>query len=251
MMQWGYRYSDYYEWDGKCFIRLPLDSHCHALITGSSGSGKSNAGLWLLSRYMNVSSSIIYILDFKAGKDWDFLSSYPHYYAGMDCLDGLRDYYKAFRNATDNQEIRHLLLFDEYSSFLTYLTMQDKINKTKLSLEAQSMMLEILAMGRSKSYGIWIFAQRPDSNLLPNGSRDNFMVQIALGSISKEHRQMMFAGYEVPAHNYKAGRGLLLADGGDLQEVIYPLLEDLSEWKYQIHRLLMEDYLEDVADIGE
>lgn len=247
-MHWGYRLEEYYR-GFEIGIYLPLHSHCHALITGASGSGKSTMLLGSLANAMRSEPMQIYINDFKNSEDFHFLTDYPLFKSGEDCLENLRKFYNSFLEARrlGKKNIRRLLIFDEYSAFLNYLSAQDRINKTKLALETQSMISEILAMGRSLGYGLWICMQRPDASVLANGSRDNFMVSIALGNLSKEHKQMIFAGYDLPAERiYHAGEGILLASGYEAQEVKYAMvvLEDISEWKYHIHRLLMEDYLE-------
>ncbi len=251
-IKYGYLYDEYMRWDRNVAINLNPNSHCHALITGSSGSGKSNAGLWLLANYMKIVESNIYVCDFKAGSEWSFLSGYPRYYAGYNCVEGIREYYNQYKNTKDTDKFHNLLILDEYSALVNYLTMQDKLNKTKLALEVQSMISEILAMGRSRKSGIWMLLQRPDASILVNGARDNFMVSIALGNMSKEHKQMLFSGYDLPKERiYRAGEGLLYADGIGAIEVKYPLLEDLPTWKYHIHRVLMDDFLKDAEGIGE
>lgn len=251
----GYSLPDWRDIGEKVRLELSPISHPHILLTGASGSGKSNACLWLLSNFIKTMPNSVYMLDFKGNREWKFLSDYPLFFAGNQCLDGLRKYYNAFKQAQANDKeptIQHLLIFDEYPAFIQNLTMQDKLNKTKYLVEAQSMLMEILAMGRSLGYGVWILAQRPDANLFVNGSRDNFMVMIGLGNMSREHKQMLFSGYDLPNEQiYKAGEGLLFADGFGVMEVKYPLLKDLSEWKYHIFRLLMQDFLEDAESISE
>lgn len=251
-MNFGFSYKDYNEWKGRVPISLPISSHCHMLLTGSSGTGKSNAGLWLLSGLLNSASIKAFICDFKDGKEWRFLKKYPYFYSGENCVDGIREFYKQFKNASDNDKKFHLLLLDEYPALITYLTMQDKLNKTKLAIEVQSMVSEILAMGRSLKCGIWILAQRPDASLFANGSRDNFMIQIALGNISREHRQMLFAGCDLPSEKiYKAGEGIMFADGLGIREVKYPLLNDVEKWKFIISKQLLDGALEDAEGIDE
>jgi hypothetical protein len=253
-MRWGYEL--YRACCGiKTAIYFPTFSHCHALITGSSGTGKSTATLWLLVNFLKATSNRVYIADFKGNREWKFLSDYPFYYAGDKCLDGVRKFYDLFKQAQLNDTLpakQNLLIFDEYPAFIQSLTMQDKLNKTKYLVEAQSKIMEILAMGRSLGFGLWILAQRPDANLFSNGGRDNFMITIALGNISKEHQRMICNGYDLPAERiYQAGEGLLYADGYGVAEVKYPLLSDVDNWKRQIFRLLMQNCLEDAEGIGE
>lgn len=245
VMSMGYSYDEYMTNNIKVTLDFQVLSHQHLIVTGSSGSGKSNAVLWLLTQYMKAVVSNITICDYKAGKDWNFLVDYPNYYSGVECVEAIQNYYEEFKKAKDMDKTYHLLIIDEYPALISYLTTQDKLNKTKIAVEVQSIIFEILAMGRSRKCGLWIVAQRPDANLFLGGSRDNFMVSIALGNLSREHKAMLFSGYELPNENtYKAGEGLMYADGYGITEVKYPLLKDIDLWKYHIFRLLMEDYLE-------
>lgn len=253
-MKWGYELEEAYR-GIKAGIYFPIFSHCHALVTGSSGTGKSTATLWLLANFLNSAPNSVFIADFKGNREWKFLSDYPFYYVGDKCLDGIRKFYHLFKQAQLNDTVpakQKLLIFDEYPAFIQHLTMMDKLNKSKQLIEAQSMIMEILAMGRSLGYGLWILAQRPDANLFSNGSRDNFMITIALGNISKDHQRMICNGYDLPAERiYQPGEGLLCADGYRVTEVKYPLLSDVEEWKRKISHLLMQNCLEDAEGIGE
>lgn len=251
-MNYGYLLSEYDEWQGKVGINLSASSHIHMLVTGSSGSGKSTSVLWLLTNYLKTVSSKVFICDFKGGSEWSFLREYPYYYSKIDCIHGIREYYQLYKNTKDTDNTFCLLVLDEYPALIGYLNVQDKLNKTKVALEIQGIVAEILAMGRSLHCGIWVLAQRPDASLFANGSRDNFMVQIALGNISKEHRQMLFSGCELPSDRiYKAGEGILYADGKGIQEVKYPFLNNIERWQDNIKRKLMDNLLGDAEGIDE
>lgn len=90
-------------------------------------------------------------------------------------------------------------------------------------------------LGRGLYYGIWIIVQRPDSSLFNSGSRDNFMVNLALGSLSKEHRTMIFPGEDIDNDRvYGKGEGILLADGYPLFYVKFPLIRNIEVWKANI-----------------
>ena len=83
-MLWGYNVGS------GVIAPLPINldnrSHCHALITGSSGSGKSYGMLFLIGSLLKENKEIdIYLCDFKNSEDFDFLSTYVHYYGGNDC----------------------------------------------------------------------------------------------------------------------------------------------------------------------
>ena len=78
---------------------------------------------------------------------------------------------------------------------------------------------EILMLGRGLHYGIWIVTQRADAALFANGSRDIFMCILALGRLSKEQKNMLFSGEELPERSYQQGEGVILLDGREVEEV--------------------------------
>lgn len=222
-------------------IELDVRSHCHALLTGSSGSGKSYALLYLLGHLLKATSDIIvYFCDFKNSADFAFLNGYPHYYSGDNCYQGILDYYKLFCDSRINADTtrRYLLICDEYPAFINYLTTKDKQDKTKKANDILSAVSEILMLGRGINFGIWIVTQRADSSLFNNGARDNFMIVVGLGHMSKEQKGMLFAGEDIPDKIYHQGEGILLADGYGLQEVSFPRIQNIVDWKKHIQEIL-------------
>lgn len=239
-MAWGYRLDVFYDLGLKYAIRLPIASHCHALLTGGSGSGKSTAVLYLIGsllRNLNEPFLELDICDFKHSEDFYFLQGCKNYYAGDAVYDGVMRYYAKFVQARQQGKSprRHLLVFDEYPSAVSYFQGKDKRDKTKLANDLLGAVSEILMLGRGLSYGIWIVTQRPDNTLFQSGARDNFMVYLALGRLSKEQKGMIFPGEELPSERiYLPGEGLLLADGYPLTEVKFPLIFDMDDWKRHI-----------------
>jgi len=241
-MKWGYRVGD-----GTSVpipISLDIKTRCHALITGASGSGKSYALLYLLGCLLRSNPEIeLYFLDFKNSEDFQFLEGYAHYYAGDDCYQGVMDYYENFRNSRSSGERnkRALLVFDEYPAAVAYFSAKDKRDKTKYANDMMGAIAEILMLGRGIGYGVWIVTQRADASLFANGARDNFMVYLGLGRMSKEQKGMIFAGEEVPDKIYHVGEGCLLADGHPLYEVAFPKINNLVDWKKHIKYILCKE----------
>ncbi|RKJ62279.1 FtsK/SpoIIIE domain-containing protein [Roseburia sp. 1XD42-69] len=222
-------------------IRLDIKSHCHALITGSSGSGKSYALLYILGSLLKSSpKTCVYFLDFKNSTDFAFLEGHPHYYSGDNCYQGILDYYAKFCDARTKgrNEKRHLLIFDEYPAFVNYLTGKDRQDKTKNCNNVLNAVSEILMLGRGINFGVWVVTQRADSSLFGNGARDNFMVILGLGRMSREQKGMVFTGEDIPDKIYRRGEGILLADGHPLQEVTFPRIQNIVNWKKHIKGLL-------------
>lgn len=222
-------------------IQLDLGTHCNLLLTGCSGSGKSYALLYLLGNVLKSYEDIeIYFCDFKNSFDFAFLESYEHYFAGNNCYDGIMKYYEAFSDARQQRDFdkKHLLICDEYPALINYLQGKDKVNKTKFASDVLSAISELLCLGRGIQFYTWIVTQRADNSLFANGARDNFMVVIGLGRLSKEQRGMLFSGEELPERIYQKGEGIILADGHALQEVKFPFIRNIDDWKKHIHAIL-------------
>lgn len=233
-MIWGYDGKTSHRYRIKLPIKTELDSHTHTLITGSSGSGKSVALLFLLGKRMQSDPGAqVYVCDYKNSADFRFLDEYTRYYTGDRCYEGIMEFYRKFQETRESGEPegRYLLIFDEYPAFLNHLQMLDKQNKTKQAVEVMSAVSEILMLGRGLRYGIWIVTQRADASLFANGSRDNFMSVLALGKMSREQKNMLFTGEELPDRTYQPGEGVILLDGRGIEEVKIPRITDVPEWK--------------------
>ena len=240
-MIYGYNMGIFTETGLKIPIQLDLSDHCNLLLTGCSGSGKSYALLYLLGSVLKSNEDIeIFFCDFKNSYDFSFLEDYPHYYSGDNCYDGITEYYRVFCSARQQREFtkKHLLICDEYPALVNYLQGQDKLNKTKYASEVLSAISELLCLGRGIQFYTWIVTQRADNSLFANGARDNFMIVIGLGRLSKEQKGMLFSGEELPERIYQKGEGIILADGHPLQEVKFPFIRNIDDWKKHIHAIL-------------
>lgn len=240
-IEYGYYLGIYRDTILKIPIKHDLSSHCNLLLTGSSGSGKSYALLYLLGSVLKSHKDIeLYFCDFKNSLDFEFLGGHSHYYGGNDCYIGIMQYYDAFSQSREKRDFtrKHLLICDEYPALVNYLQGQDKANKTKYASDVLSAISELLCLGRGIQFYTWIVTQRADNSLFANGCRDNFMVIIGLGRMSKEQKGMLFSGEELPERIYKRGEGILLADGYPLVEVKFPLIKDVTDWKRHILAIL-------------
>ena len=240
-MRYGYDMGIFTETGLKIPIQLDLSEHCNLLLTGCSGSGKSYALLYLLGSVLKSNEDIeIFFCDFKNSYDFSFLEDYPHYYSGDNCYEGITEYYRVFCSARQQREFtkKHLLICDEYPALINYLQGKDKANKTRLASDILSAISELLCLGRGIQFYTWIVTQRADNSLFANGARDNFMVVIGLGRLSKEQKSMLFSGEELPERIYKKGEGIILADGRSLIEVKFPIISDINDWKNHIRAIL-------------
>lgn len=240
-MRWAYKVERGYP---SLPLNLDIKSYCHALLTGGSNSGKSYALLYLTGTLLQENpQTIVTFCDFKNSEDFEFLKGYPNYYSGNDCYEGIMNYYESFCIAREQgrDKVCHLLICDEYPAMINYLTTRDKLDKTKKANDILAAVSEILMLGRGIGYGVWIVTQRADANLFANGARDNFMVVVGLGRMSKEQKGMIFAGEEIPDKIYHQGEGCLLADGHPLYEVAYPKIQNVVDWKKHIKEILMRN----------
>ena len=136
-MTWGYDAKIAHQYQTKSSIQTEIDTHCHALITGSSGSGKSVAVSYLLGRRLKRADTRVFVRDYKNSKDFRFLNGYENYYTGKQCYDGIMAFYQRFHETRESdgaEKERYLLVFDEYPAFLNRLQMLDKQNKEKKGL---------------------------------------------------------------------------------------------------------------------
>ena len=237
-MWWGYRIGE-----GKqpSPIKFNIESHCHFLLVGGSGSGKSYALLYIVGKILQEYPDIdLTIIDFK-NEDWCFLQGYKKAYFGNDAPAGILSYYEKFCNdrQAGNRGQRHLLIADEYPSMILYLSNRDKLEKTKKAVEIQNAIGEILMLGRGIGFGVGIICQRSDAAWFPNGSRDNFHILTALGRISTEQKTMLFAGETLNNKVFQRGEGVVLGDGYPVTEVKFPKISNVVDWKKHIREVLL------------
>lgn len=216
-------------------IELKLETWCHHLLCGASGTGKSTALLYLLGNLCKENIEI-WICDYKNSEDFEFIEGYKHFYYGDATYEGIMGFYEEFNIAKANKSSRkkRILIVDEFPSFIINLQMLDKINKTKKATNVMNAISSVLMLGRGLNQYCWIVCQRPDSSLFGAGARDNFMVCTLLGNGSKEANQMIFCGEDLPNNTYGKGEGLMSIDGKGIISVKYPIIKNIEKWKSNI-----------------
>mgnify|MGYP000003146300 CR=1 FL=1 len=220
-------------------ITIDLVSHPHILLTGASGSGKSYALKMLI--YSSLKEKVeITFCNFKNSCDFKIIKGYDKYFTYLDCANGLNQFYEQFKTmqASDFEysKTMHILIFDEYPAFIMSESLRDK----KQADIYKQMISELLMLGRSYGFGIWLVMQRPDSTFLANGARDNFQTTISLGNLSKEAKSMLYSGEDLPNNTYTVGEGICYIDGKGLLEIKYPHLnnEYMKKLNYSIQKEL-------------
>ncbi len=226
----GYLKAEQEQYGVLIQYRISLGANiAHMLIAGKSGSGKSLSLKWYIFQLLANRESIVYIADYKGGVEYEALEGSPSYASGSQAFQMIQQYYDFFSMVRD-QRIRlkkhYALVIEEWLGLLTYAETQSK----KLKSDLQSMVAEILAVGRGLNIGIILCVQRADASLFPSGSREQFQAIVAFGRTSAEHFRMLgFSGEmeENPTGSYKAGQALCLIDGQDAPcEIIVPYIKN-------------------------
>lgn len=78
-MKLGYNLTDWEKYGIKTPVNTDLVKNPHCLITGKSGSGKSQTFLWYMYEVLKNRESLMYLADFKAGKEYAGLRTCFHY----------------------------------------------------------------------------------------------------------------------------------------------------------------------------
>lgn len=232
-MKIGYDFQIWNEYALKQEMAVELTTHPHLLLTGASGSGKSYALKWLMADLLKANVDLFFC-NFKRSEDFRFLEDYSRYFTYLDCASGLQEFFGIFKQAQagimEFSGEYHVLVFDEFPAFVMSTSMEDK----KLAEQYKMMVAELLMLGRSYGFGVWLIMQRPDSLFLAHGARDNFHITISLGNISKETKGMLYSGEELPDRVYKVGEGIAWIDGLGLKEIKFPKISNMGKVEEQI-----------------
>lgn len=203
-------------------VSLDWDETPHAIIFGSTGSGKTWACKGILANiFAKNPDAILYLCDFK-GIDYAFAKGYNNAFLVNDCEEGFAHFFSLFQarqNGTDTSKAPLFLCFDEWAS---WLSLKDK----KAAEDAKNKLAQLLMLGRAFNVHAIIAQQRVDADYF-NKARDNFGAVLALGTLSKESRKMFFSDFEDSMQPNTRGRGYLLQNGITLTRVIMPRIEDM------------------------
>lgn len=213
----------YDEFDYKIKVPILLDTSVNSLlINGAPGAGKSYLILLILAHYIKQNPQAkIFLNDFKGDKrDYGFLKEFTSRIALIDCCnENFNRYYDSFQNTKSNKEnsrIPHLLIFDEYSAFVSSLESKEaSIHKKKFQT--------LITQARAYNYSIIIGLQRSDSTSFIGGSRDSFQQRIGLGGVTTEGAKMLYDEFYKQSTPSIRGRGYLYRFGfTELKPIIVP-----------------------------
>lgn len=203
-------YKQYVKWD---YVKS-----AHAAIQGATGTGKTYLLKLILARLARSDPGVrMTVCDYKGDKDFSFLSGLKRFHRFEDCMDGLGAFYAGFleiqkRGGTGTAQF---LVFDEWASFLNNLEKKD-------AADAKKKLSSLLMLGRSMGCYVILSQQRLDASYFES-ARDNFNLMIALGTPSKEAREMFFHDYKDQIKDsWTPGGGYMLTNGSDLQKIVVP-----------------------------
>jgi len=208
------------------YIYWDYQKVAHAIIFGSTGSGKTYALKIALGRISkHVSDSEIILCDYKSDLDFEFASGYMNFYRFTECIHGLNYTTQILQERQSGvRKDRHLVIFvfDEWASFISNIPTKKEAEQAKSDLSS------LLMLGRSFNIQVIISQQRVDSVFFNAGGRDNFSLVIGLGSLSKESINMMYANYKQDINpNKPRGHGTLI-NGNKLHDIVVPYISNID-----------------------
>lgn len=221
--------------------KVPLH---HTLIVGSTGSGKTYATYSLLLQLLNFSitpdiyiadpkQSSLYVLgkqiacDSTAGVTGEIVLLLEHFYHEMTKREKELQKYldKKLDSDYKDWELKpHVLIIDEFSSFMSVVSVLDKSTRDKVNLY----LTNIIQKGRQLGFFMWIIMQKSDSKILPTYLRDNLVFKVVLGQATDTTYQTAFEEYaSLPRLKFQPGYGLYSFQGLTRQPRVcsFPRLE--------------------------
>lgn len=216
-------------------IHLDFQRFPHAILIGSTGSGKSYLARLLLGKISKYEpDATLIICDYKGDDDFIQFADSSNCFRYNRVSDGLETFYQTFKQrqeGTDKSRTPKYLFFDEW---VAYLTNSDKKNQES----EKKKLATLLLLSRSFNLHIIVALQRMDAKNFEQ-SRDNFVLTIALATLSAESKRMAFPDEEskniLPKER---GAGYLLLDGKKPLSIIVPRVKNKEKLDKAIWDLL-------------
>lgn len=204
----------------------------HLLLTGATGSGKTQLTQYIISCLLEQGVHVIY-LDAKNDDDMRaFLQNKPVVYSKRE-----DEIAKIVRETEEQVRLREkdlqsigfeeadfspiFLLFDELIAF-------SKIAEKKTYNETAQRLGALIVSGRSKSVYAGLILQRPDTSFIAGAIRENLLCKICMGKMSETAYKMCFGSDFSNIKNYRQeiGSGLIYRQGVDTKprEFIAPFI---------------------------
>lgn len=204
----------------------------HLLLTGNTGSGKSQLAQYIITCLLEQGVRVIYC-DPKNDDDMRmFLQNKPVAYATKE-----NEIAKIVREIEEQVRLREKDLqsigFDETDFSPIYLLFDEliafsKIAEKKTFNETAQRLGALIVTGRSKRVYAGLILQRPDTTFVEGAIRDNLSCKICMGQMSEAAYKMSFGSDFASIKNYRheIGSGLIYRQGIDSKprEFIAPFI---------------------------
>jgi DNA segregation ATPase FtsK/SpoIIIE-like protein len=227
--QYSQNRCDEYEMFLDDVNKFPLH---HLLLVGQTGSGKTYALycfiLQMLGKYLKYN---IYFCDPKASS-FSVLGERIAKENTAETIPEIIDLLRRFNSKMQQRKAEvkallpqkwdgtyadfglapHVLIFDEYASFISCINAMDK----KIRDEVSALLSEIVLEGRSLGFFAFIVMQKSDAHSLPTFLRDNLVCKIVLGQSERTTYETAFgaeAAAHVPSRKYTPGQGVYTYSG--------------------------------------
>lgn len=194
----------------------------HLLLTGNSGSGKTQLAQYVITCMLMQGVRVIYC-DPKNDDDMRYFCKGN---IAVSYVTRESDIAKAVREIEEEIRLRQLdldnigimeaefnpifILFDELIAF-------SKIADKKTYEETAKRLSTIVVTGRSKRVYAGLILQRPDTTFIEGAIRDNLACKICMGQMSETAYKMSFGSDFSNVKNYRQeiGSGLIYRQGVD------------------------------------
>ena len=206
----------------------------HLLLTGNTGSGKTQTAQYIISCLIKQGVRVIYC-DPKNDDDMRlFMRSNPfvkYVTKENEIAKFVRETEEEVR--TRERDLQNIGIdeaeFNPVFLFFDEMIVFSKISEKKNYEETMRRLSSIIVSGRSKGVYAAVILQRPDISFIEGAIRDNLSCRICMGEMSKTAYQMVFGSdyVNVKNHRREIGAGLIYRQGIDTvpREFLAPYIE--------------------------
>lgn len=211
-------FGNHFFWD------IPVERVPHALLIGSSGSGKTYATKVFLAHFAHTYPEATFLIgDYKADTDFAFLNGckgFKRFEEVSELLTLALSILENRQKGIDKSREFVVICFDEFNAW------QNSLEK-KQREQAIKDYTRLIQLGRS--FSIYVIISQQDAHKASLGlSRDSIGTVIALGKLSKETVSMLFSDEKDDiVRNNPRGVGYMKVDGQVSRHILVPSLNML------------------------
>ena len=227
-----------------------FNSRPHALIVGSTGSGKTYFLLAIIKALVDY-EAIVDVCDPKNADLADLERVMPNVcHKKEDIMFSIETFLQSMMKRNEDMKQLpnyktgckyyelglkpHFLILDEYVAFMEMLD--------KKQVEAMvSAIKQISMLARQAGYFLILACQRPDAKYLPDGIRDQFHFRVALGFSSAQGYRMIFPEADKKFLTMPAGRGYVDMGNNLVHEFYSPFVSKGYDFSKEIEKALFKN----------